>query len=76
MSEATEAIKVSDVKVRNVMVKEFAVEQNIDDIQANTLLQIMVKKGKAKIVGQHKIEGKKGKPANIFEIPKSVTFEL
>ena len=71
-----EAIKVSDVKVRNVMVKDFAEKQGIDAIQANTLLQIMVKKGMAKIVGQHKIDGKKGKPANIFEIPESVTFDL
>lgn len=71
-----EAIKVSDVKVRNVMVKDFAEKQGIDAIQANTLLQIMVKKGMAKIVGQHKIDGKKGKPANIFEIPEKVTFDL
>ena len=62
------------IKVSHITVKEFADKYDITDnpVMANNMLQFLVKRGKAKITGQKKIEGQKGKPANIFEISEDV----
>ncbi len=61
-----------------VTVKEFASKHGLsesDNLMANSVLQFMVRKGIATVEQAPKIEGHKGKPANVFTIPEEIVIK-
>jgi hypothetical protein len=62
-------------------VKEFAKQQNVNHVTANAVLGFLRAKGLVSVVDTIKkmdVSGQptKGKAANIFEIPETVTLDL
>lgn len=64
------------VKNVKVTVKGFAYQHECDPIIANNVLMFLVKKGVGSVVDKLKKEKVRGKPANIFEMPSEVSFNI
>ncbi len=56
--------------------RQFADRNQISYIEANTLLQLLVKKGMAKKVGSVPNKAGRGKPSSLYEVGEKVTIEL
>ena len=61
---------------KNLTIKEFAELTGMEYAMANQVIALAVDLGQAKVVGKRTIEGKKGKPSVIYEIPAIVSFQF
>jgi response regulator of citrate/malate metabolism len=52
--------------------KEFAEKHGVDYPTAQGFIKFLMSKGIAKQLASRKVEGQKGKPTNIYELPASV----
>jgi len=57
-------------------ITEFATAQGVDYAIAAGTIKFLTAKGLVKEAGSRSIEGKKGKPSALFDIPDTVTLEL
>lgn len=62
---------------KQVTAKEFAAEQGIEGLMASTVLSFLAKKGQIKLLDEKRPSATgKGRSANVYEIPESVTITL
>ena len=64
------------MKTKIMTVAELADVLKMDKLSVNGFLAVAEALGSVKKVGTRKVEGARGKPSNLFEIPESVTVAL
>ena len=57
-------------------IAEFATANGVEYPVAAGTIKFLVAKGLVKEAGSRSIEGKKGKPSQLFDVPDTVTLEL
>lgn len=59
-----------------VTAKEFAAQQNIDPVMANSVLNFLETKQVATVVEHRKSATGKGRSAKVYEVPDTITITL
>jgi hypothetical protein len=75
-SELTEGFEVFELPTYQTSAKEFAEKEGVDYAVAQGFIKLLVKRGVAVQLASRKIEGQKGKPTNIYELPTNVSLKL
>jgi len=59
-----------------VSIKEFAEANGLDYLEAQGFIKSLVKLGVAQQISSRKVEGKKGKPTNIYFLPSFLEVSI
>jgi response regulator of citrate/malate metabolism len=71
-NETMAGFEVFELPTYQTSAKEFAEKHKVDYPTAQGFIKFLVKQGVARQLQSRKIEGQKGKPTNIYEIPRDV----
>lgn len=75
-TETTEGFEVYELPTYRTSAKEFAEKEKVDYAVAQGFIKMLVNRGVAVQVASRKVEGQKGKPTNIYELPTDLRLKL
>jgi hypothetical protein len=75
MTDGFEVLSLPEATYRT-STKEFAEKAKVDYAVAQGFIKFLVSQGIAKEVEKRKIEGAKGKPTNVYELPCELRLQL
>lgn len=71
-NEVTAGFEVFELPTYQTSAKEFAEKHGVDYPTAQGFIKFLLKAGVARQLDSRKVAGQKGKPTNIYEIPRNV----
>lgn len=70
--ETTEGFTVYELPTYRTSATELAEKMKVDYPTAQGYIKMLIRLGMAAEVGSRKVDGKKGKPTKIYEIPRAI----
>jgi len=71
-NEVTEGFEVFELPTYRTSATELATKMDVDYPTAQGYIKMLVRMGLGREVASRKVEGQKGKPTKIYEIPVSI----